>query len=510
MRLGLFPKRQRNVLAALRWTIEKAGEVDAAAAASQRQHVCIGTMALCTPPGPGVREGARPNQESSHEPEEKMREPVRFYGWKLLAVLWLILFTNFGFPMYGASVINVYMAADLHLDRTTLGSAFAIFQFMVGVPGPVIAVLISKKGARFTLVAGCLLVMVGSLLMALYVRTSLQVFIVFGLVVGLGVMTGGTLATQSAVEQWFARRRTMAISVLLSGTTIGGFVASPVLDRLIRASGGNWRTGWWSVAACSIFAMLLAFFFVKERPADLGQIPDGEIAVLGSAPAAIASQAKRRIYQTNEEWALSEVWRSPASWLMLVACLTFSPGFSAYLAHGVVHLKDLGYTPAEAAFSLSVMLAASLLGNVVVAAVGDHIEPRLIWAAASLLFGGGLLLLLKATGPAGLWVYAILMGVGFGAYFPCIGTLPASYFGHKTYASVVGVLAAAGTISGALGTYGAGYSYDHFGSYAPAFYSFAVLCLISFLLLIALKPPVRKRAGPALVAGGHDNPLGTT
>lgn len=185
---------------------------------------------------------------------------------------------------------------------------------------------------------------------------------------------------------------------------------------------------------------------------------------------------------------------------MLVACLAFSPGFSVYLAHGVVHLKDLGYTPGEAAFSLSVMLAASLIGNVVVAAVGDHIEPRLIWAVASLMFGAGLLFLLKAAGPAGLWVNAILMGVGFGAYFPCIGTLPANYFGHKTYASVVGVLAAAGTISGAIGTYGAGYAYDHFGSYAPAFYGVAVLCLISFLILIALRPPVRKAVGPVPVA----------
>ena len=429
-----------------------------------------------------------------------MSKPVGFYGWKLLAVLWLILFTNFGFPMYGASVINAYMAADLHFDRTTLGIAFAIFQFMAGVPGPVIAILITKKGARFTLVAGCLLVLVGALLMALYVRTSLEVFIVFGLVAGLGVMTGGTLATQSAVEQWFARRRTMAISMLLTGTTIGGFVASPVLDRLIRASGGNWRTGWWMVVACSIFAMVLAFFFVKERPADLGQFPDGEIAVLVTAPAAAASQAKRGIYQTNEEWTLSEVWRSPASWLMLVACLAFSPGFSVYLAHGVVHLKDLGYTPAQAAFSLSVMLAASLIGNLVVGAVGDHIEPRLIWAVASLMFGAGLLFLLKAAGPAGLWVNAVLMGVGFGAYFPCIGTLPANYFGHKTYASVVGVLAAAGTISGAFGTYGAGYAYDHFGSYAPAFYGVAVLCLISFLILIALKPPVRKGVATVPVA----------
>ena len=80
-------------------------------------------------------------------------------------------------------------------------------------------------------------------------------------------------------------------------------------------------------------------------------------------------------------------------------------------------------------------------------------------------------------------------------------TLPANYFGHKAYSSVLGVLMVAGTISGAVGAYGAGYVYDHFGSYNPAFYAIAVMCLISFFILIALKPPVRKEE-PALTAAG--------
>ena len=55
-----------------------------------------------------------------------MARETKFYGWKLLAVFWIILFANFAFPLYGASVVNTYMAAALHWDRTQLGLAYAI------------------------------------------------------------------------------------------------------------------------------------------------------------------------------------------------------------------------------------------------------------------------------------------------------------------------------------------------------------------------------------------------
>ena len=426
---------------------------------------------------------------------------MKFYGWKLLAVMWLIVFLNFGLPLCGAIVINPYMAADLHFDRGMLGLVYAVFQLTTGVPGPLVAFSINKKGVRFTLIAGCVLVVLGSLLMALYVHSAVQVFIVFGLIIGLGAFTGGPLATQTGIAQWFDNRRTFAISVLLTGGGISTIVGPPLLNRLIVASGGNWRVAWWLVAAGSICSMLLAFFFVKERPAELGQLPDGRRADEEPVSAAAPARARRTVYHCQKDWRPSQVWRSSTFWLMLVALVGFSPGYAAFMAHGVVHLEDLGNTPTAAAFFISLTAAAGLLGMLAVAGLGDRIELRLIWAVASLAFGAGMLLSLKATQPSFFWSSAILMGAGFAACITCVMTMPANYFGRQAYASVVGVLMVAGTIFGAVGAYGAGYVYDHFGSYRPAFFAIAVLCLISSFILIALKPPVWKEE-PVLAAAG--------
>lgn len=78
-------------------------------------------------------------------------------------------------------------------------------------------------------------------------------------------------------------------------------------------------------------------------------------------------------------------------------------------------------------------------------------------------------------------------------------TLPANYFGHRAYAAVIGFLCASGTTVGALATYGAGYTCDHFGTYAPVFYLIAILGFGGAVLALFMKPPTR-RGVPTLVA----------
>ena len=90
-----------------------------------------------------------------------------FYGWKLLAAFWFIYLVNLGYPTYGSSVVNAYMATSLHLDRAMLGLAFSVYMLMVGLPGPVVAVIVNRIGVRWTLLIGSCSSMAGGLALAL-------------------------------------------------------------------------------------------------------------------------------------------------------------------------------------------------------------------------------------------------------------------------------------------------------------------------------------------------------
>jgi len=99
---------------------------------------------------------------------------------------------------------------------------------------------------------------------------------------------------------------------------------------------------------------------------------------------------------------------------MLVSSIGISCGFSLIQAHGVVHLKDLGHSPAEAATAMSILAISTLIGKLL-ASFGDRIEPRYIWAFAMAAFGLGTVLVVHATSAADLYPFPILLGFGWGA-----------------------------------------------------------------------------------------------
>jgi MFS family permease len=445
-----------------------------------------------------------------------------FYGWTLLGILWVVLFINLAFPAFGASVINTYMAADLHLDRAMLGLAYSIYLMMSGLPAPLVALCVTRKGIRFTMLLGGALVILGSLLMAFVVKSGPGAVVCFGLIVGAGVATGGPLPTQTGVARWFVRRRALALAILLSGGGIGGFVAAPLLDRVIRLAGGNWRAGWLLIAALSAVVAVVIALFVKESPADIGQVPDG-IAVGSVRPApppgGAAEAAKRsprldatlaagatteqpagatpripawlRVHVTSDEWTYAQVLKQPSLWMMFIAALGVSFSYTIFLAHGPVHLKDLGHPAAAGATAVSIATLSQLLAKVVVGAFGDQVDPRYIWAMFTALSGVGMLLIVHATRRADIYPFAICLGVGFGGMIVCLMAVLSNYYGTRVYPSVVGLALAVQTTFGAIVPIVAGWAYDHYKTYNYCFYCIAVVCFAGMVLLLAIRPPTR-------------------
>jgi MFS family permease len=402
--------------------------------------------------------------------------PRIFYGWILLFVLWALLTVSMGASVYGSAVINAAMATELHMDRSALGSAFALFQWTSGLPGPLVAWCVNRWGARFTLILGFLVLFAGAASMAALVQTAAQFNVAFGVIIGLAAVVAGPLAPQATITRWFVRRRAMAMSLMLTAPAVGGFLAAPLLDWVIRAHGGNWRAAWWAVAAGAIVCALVALFFVKETPQQIGQLPDAALP-RGPTPDAAANVP---------DITLAQIVRIPTFWLMILSVAGLFAGFMLFAAHGVIHLQDLGFTSTQAAASFSLVFLAILGGNLLFAAIGDHLNPRFVLSAASATFAAGLALAVSPSGMLGLYVYPVLLGGGFGVAFSAMMVLPGTYFGDKAYVSVIGIMLALSTTYGALGALGAGFAYDHFGSYSPAFHACVLLSVVGAVLALFL------------------------
>jgi MFS family permease len=408
-----------------------------------------------------------------------------FYGWTMLATLWSIMFLNLGFPAYGPAVINAAMARALALNRETLGNMYSVYMIMSGLPGPLVAVSINRFGVRKTLVLGSLLTITGALLMATVVTSGLGGMLCFGLLVGTGVATGGAMASQAGLARWFVRRRSLALAVLYSSGAIGGFVAAPLLNRLIEVT-GNWRAGWWLLAALSAVAACIALRLVRERPEDLGQVADGF-----GPPAAAGQPApdSRPAFVSRREWTFREAARDPSYWLLLGALVGGSGGYTLFLAHGVVHMQDLGHSAAVGAWAVGIMTVSGLIGKAILAAFGDRIDPRYIYALFVGVFGIGLVVVVNAHALWQVVLFAICMGIGFGGGVVCLMAVLSNYYGTGAFASLAGLAIAINTTLSAIAPKVAGRLFDHGVGYAVNFYFLAAWCFAGAAVLLFMRRP---------------------
>jgi MFS family permease len=423
-----------------------------------------------------------------------------FYGWVMLATLWLIMFLNLGFPAYGPAVINPAMAKALGLPRETLGSIFSIYMIMSGLPGPLVAMSVNRIGVRRTLMLGSALTISGAVLMATFVTSGIGAMLCHGLLVGAGVATGGAIASQAGLARWFVRRRSLALSVMYSAGAIGGFAAAPLLSRLIQTT-GNWRTGWWTIAALSAAAAAIALMLVRERPEDVGQVADG------FGPPAAPGQPPpdtRPPFMSRREWAFAEAVRQPAFWILLGSLIGGSGGYTLFLAHGVVHLQDLGHTPQIAAWAVGITTISGLIGKLILAAFGDRIDPRYIYALFIAVFGVGLVVIVNAYAMWQVFLFATCIGIGFGGGLVCLMAVLSNYFGTRAFASLAGVAIAINTTLSAIAPKVAGRLFDQGVGYGINFYFLAAWCFVGAAVLFFMRRPgagVNEAASQAAAGG---------
>ena len=204
-----------------------------------------------------------------------MPEKEEFYGWKLVAVLFLLDFINMGFPYYGGSIINGYMIHDIVMSRSTLGLGFTILNLFVGFAAIVVAMSIVKYGIRATFVIGSIHHRPQRLFPGLLRDKPWHYLVAFGVVNGIGMSFATLVPCATGVTRWFRRYRGAMMGLALSASGISGFVLSPLLDKMLREGGGNWHVGWRIVAGAMVVSGLIAFLFVRESPESMGQTVDG-------------------------------------------------------------------------------------------------------------------------------------------------------------------------------------------------------------------------------------------
>jgi len=423
-----------------------------------------------------------------------VQKKQEFYGWTLLAVLFSLDFVNMGFPVYGGTVINSYMLHQIPMSRSELGLGFTFSNLFVGLSATIVAMSILKQGVRKTFAIGSTLICAGSLFLAFFATKPWHYLLGYGGIVGVGMGFGTLVPAGTAVTRWFKRYRGRAMGICLGASGIAGFVVAPLLNRMLEASGGNWRVGWQIVAGVAVISGIVALLFIKERPEDLGQVVDG---IPETAPDRQSRQghAPRELI-TTYSWTPAEAYRTKSYWLIALAGITCQYPLFFFVAHWILHAERAGILASDAAWTMSLFAIAGVTGRLIGGWLMDTVTGRYAFMIGLCLFviGSFLAIEVNANSLGIAFAAAILYGLAFGWTFTCMNTCTAHFFGTAAFPKLNGTMILLTSVLGSPAGYIGGKIFDMYGGYARAFELNALLAVIGILAMAFATMPRPRNA----------------
>jgi MFS family permease len=428
--------------------------------------------------------------------------PKVYYGWVIVAVGSVAMWVGAFVATSPYSTFLTPMSDDLGWSKTTLNGAQAVGTIVAGLLAPLAGQLIDRYGTRLIL-TGAGLAMTVALLICASVQEPWQFVVGFSLgrVLFQGVIQ---IATPTAVANWFVRLRGRATGLALMGNAASVAVCVPLIQYVVDTAG--WRTAWIVLAVMALVLLApAAALFLRNRPEDMGLLPDGASAPPPApTPSFVAQGAEPpRERRPDTPWRLGLALRTRTFWCLLSAGGLSSLAVAGVTTHQMPLLLQNGLAPGVAASMVSAYAVCWTLGGVGWGFVAERLPVRFALAFVYVVGAVATLVLLHADTPTPALVFAVLYGLTVGGGSTLEAVIWADYYGRTSLGSIRGFARPFLMIANSLGPLGAGMAVDALGSYELPYTGFAaVACMAAVLVLFAGRPrraptPAGQPLGPA-------------
>ena len=418
-----------------------------------------------------------------------VQKPKRFLGWKMVLVAFSVDFVAVGFFFYSYGVFFTAIAKEFGdsdlgaLLGSHLGASLGLtITHAVGaIAAPLVGRALDRFPLRRVIAAGALCMSVGFLLLS-RVNSLLEFYLVLGVFIGFGASSMGNLATSKLVTNWFDKRRGMALGIAAAGVSLSGVVMPNVSAYLIESF--NWRFGFSVFGLFTLFAVVpLVLRLVISRPEDVGLRPDGALP----RPAGSTVIAAPRI-------GMRDVVRERNFWVIVAAFSLLFCSMSATLTHMIPRLVDLGVSLGDAAKVMSVCAGVGVLGKLGFGWIADRQSLRRVVVLVIILQFTGQFLMYTNDGLALFTLGAAIFGLGVGGVVPMQGAIVGATFGRERFGAVLGLMRPAMFPIQIIGVPFAGWVFDVYGSYDPAFQVFLCLYVAAAVAISFYRAPPKVAA----------------
>ncbi|NWF55757.1 MAG: MFS transporter [Syntrophaceae bacterium] len=400
----------------------------------------------------------------------------------------LILMVSWG-TQFSFSVFFAPLARDFGWDRASTSGVFSLSILLFGVGSIFAGRMADRWGPRHVVAAGGIL-MAGGLLLSSGTQSLWQLYLFYGVTIGLAVSAGwGPLA--AAVPRWFPAQRGLAMGIMSIGISVGILVIPFLSSHLISAFG--WRFSFAILGLITGTVIIGSVFLLKKGPTPSEETPGGK----GLAPVSPLSPS-------TKDWSLTEALGARVFWVFFFGYLLWCTGFYMISVHLAVYGIDLGFSPAGAALAVSLIGGGSIFGKLFMGMLSDRIGPQKVMVINLVLQGLCIFGLILSRNPLPFYLFSALFGFGYGGTGPQIPLVVAQFFGLPSLGAILGVLILSGQIGGAIGPLLAGKIFDLSRSYLGGFFMGGTCVMVSSLLFFLLFFLLRT---PAKISGGEKGPV---
>jgi MFS family permease len=389
-------------------------------------------------------------------------------SWVVATIALILLGLSFGAPWI-TSVALKPIAEEMGGARSIPALASSLAWFGSAVGGIMMGHIADRFGIRWTVMFGSAMICIGLLIST--GGQPWQLWLGHGLFMGLLGNAGLNAPLYVYVSQWFDRRRGSALALISSGGYLAGFFWPTIFERSIANFGWRWTMIGYAVFQLALILPLSAWFL--RRPPEV--------------PAAAAQAAGQGAKRLVLGWPPNMVFA-----LIAVASFMCCVTMSMPQAHLVALCTDLGISATMGAAMLSLLLGAGVLSRQLWGLLADRIGGLSTALLSSALQAAGMTGFLYTTSEVGLFTVSAAFGIGFSALIPAyVLAIRDLYPASEAYWRVPSLLLLSGS-GMAVGGWLAGYLYDLYGYYAPAFATGVAFNLINLSMLAFLV--IRQRA----------------
>lgn len=404
--------------------------------------------------------------------------PRLHYGWIMLFAIVLMTFASAG-SRFSFGVFVRPMSAELHWGRDQLALAASLNLLLAGLLRPLVGLLADRLGSKLVAMAG---VALGgaALILTSYTRELWQFYLAYGVLLAIGYACASPVTVTTLVGHWFARRRSLAMSIGSTGTALGELVTVPLAMLAVLSIG--WDNAFRVIAAFMLLLVLpVGFLLLHNRPADKGLRPYGETpgGTVRSGAAGGPSMTLGEAVRTGDFWRLS---------LGFFVC-GFTMSFAS--THFVPFAMDMGFEEMAAANALGMVGAFSLAGGLAAGYLGDRFSRKNVLATVYLLRGLAFAVLLQAHDLPTLYLGSFLLGISWTSTSPLTSAIAADRCGLSNLGTIFGTMFTIMPIGSAVGAYLGGLIYEARHGYELTLAASALSGLIAAVVVFGVREPNR-------------------